>query len=391
MIPVGGMQYYSIRAASFPGVDLSHVRRVTMSHSGYNTSGTWFEITIAPPEAANGAAEVAKTSEPRPAQAPVGAAAAATLLGLGLSRPLANLTGKVGPSEEEIVEKEAISQHVSTKTVSRIDEITDVLWQAGTDGLPKEEAKARLAKLAPVIRSTVKERDAAYDALIREAYAILLAMSMSVPGKYKQPDRSEIQALAAIIKDMDIEVYMPISQLPPEAAKRFRVPVENIFGDRLRTYQTAEDLSRMIKNPVKAVVMSVDLKGEDMSLLGRTMGMEALAKTRILPFEKTDINEMNDDEYTNYIAETLSILLAGRALTEETARDRSSAPYRVFAHLLECHMSDIGQIDTYIRNVADGSMDPIKKLAYLLKNILKTIPVTAYSIMKPAVEVLWSA
>jgi hypothetical protein len=105
----------------------------------------------------------------------------------------------------------------------------------------------------------------------------------------------------------------------------------------------------------------------------------------------TGPDAISDEEYTNYVAETLSILLAARVISEEDANDAGSPAYRVLAHLLELHMDDPQALDGYIKNIASGSIDPIRRLQYLLKNILKAIPVTAYKLMRPAVEVLWSA
>ncbi|MFH1304813.1 MAG: hypothetical protein ABIH74_00205, partial [Candidatus Omnitrophota bacterium] len=60
-------------------------------------------------------------------------------------------------------------------------------------------------------------------------------------------------------------------------------------------------------------------------------------------------------------------------------------------HFLESHMKDAKEVGTYIRTMVSGSINAIEKLKYLLKTVLQAVPITFYKIMKPAVQILWSA
>jgi len=104
-----------------------------------------------------------------------------------------------------------------------------------------------------------------------------------------------------------------------------------------------------------------------------------------------NIGEMTQAEHENYIAETLSMLLVARAITPEEAQDPGAVMYQMLAHFLESHMQDTNEVGTYIRTMVDGSISVMTKLRYLLKTVLMAVPITAYRIMKPAVQILWSA
>jgi len=215
------------------------------------------------------------------------------------------------------------------------------------------------------------------------------ALAVAATGKHESPADLDIQAIASVIKDKEIEVFMPASEFSKNMTRPFRNTLENIFGDRLRIYLNLEDLKNMVKNPGKSIVMTVDLTGNQIDAL-KGAGID-LNLMRFINFGPVNIGEMTPEEHENYIAETLSILLVARAITEENARDKGSLMYRMLAHLLESHMDDVKKIDTYITTIANGSINPVSKLRYILKTILRAVPITAYKIIKPAVEVLWSA
>ncbi|UCD55246.1 MAG: HEAT repeat domain-containing protein, partial [Candidatus Omnitrophota bacterium] len=274
------------------------------------------------------------------------------------------------------------------KASGRIDEIIEVLWKAGQGGISKEEIKAELAALAPDVAPTEKLRKKIYDRWIIYAISIMRFMGLTVVGEHQKPADMNIHGIAAIVKDKEIEVFMPHAQFGKNMTMPFRTALQNIFADRLRTYQKLEDLDKMVKHPEKSIVMTVDLKNDQINTLKNT-GID-LAKTRFMNFGPVNIREMTQTEYENYIAETLTILLVARTITLEETQDKGSPMYRMLAHLLESHMVDTKEVDNYICTIVDSSINPITKLRYLLKTILKAVPITAYRIMKPAVEILWS-
>ena len=100
---------------------------------------------------------------------------------------------------------------------------------------------------------------------------------------------------------------------------------------------------------------------------------------------------MTEEEHENYIAEMVSMLSLARLITKEDARNETSLPYQMLAHLLEAHLGDTADVGTYINTLVDTSIDPITRLRNMLKMILKAMPIVSYKIMKPAVQVLWSA
>ena len=277
-------------------------------------------------------------------------------------------------------------------SIERAEDAADILWLGGTGEIPDDELDTVLStKLPPQFVRGQRFKE------VRNAWTLNAAMVLYLIGRRtghnNMPERHEIEKLAARIKEAEIEVYMPVSQLPNGAIRQFKIPLEKIFGDRLKVYQDVEGLKGMIKKPQNAVVMTVGLTEDDIGRLDK-MGSE-LGRVRFMNFEEVDISAMRRDQgkvaYENYIAETLSMLIIARTITEEEAADKTSPMYRMFAHLLEEHMADDEEIDAYISKVADGSIDPISKLRYLLKNILKAIKIEAYKMMKPALEILWSA
>ena len=271
----------------------------------------------------------------------------------------------------------------------RVEKITDVLWDASIGAIPTAAAKGELAKLAPEVGITVQERESVYDTWLKLAGIAVIGLGMRSDQKYPQPSDGDIRAIAAKIKDLQIEVFVPKSQLPNDMTAEFRRTLESIFGDRLRPYQDVEDLATMIKDPEKTIVMTVDLTKGQIDSLEK---MKAdLGRTRFMNFEKMDTDKMTRSETENYFAEVLGILLVTRAITAEESRDKTSRMYQMLAHLLENHAPDMKEIDNYIQTVADNSIDPIAKLRYVLKAILKAVPIAVYKLMKPAVEVLWSA
>ncbi|MCM8760916.1 MAG: hypothetical protein NC933_02095 [Candidatus Omnitrophica bacterium] len=272
---------------------------------------------------------------------------------------------------------------------ARLEEVVDLLWKAAHCEVPEEQAIDALARLAPDVRSSDYQPRDIYRSWIKYAYAIILGMGLSVSGKYAKPSDLDILAVSGRIKETPMEIFIPDSQIPGGETSRFRKVLESRFGSRLRTYQKIEDLKGMIKNPDKSVVMTVGLTPEQAAAI-KNMQID-LAKTRFVNFSKTNLGRMTAAEYENYMVETISILILSRAITAEEARDRGSYIYQMLAHLLESHMENSEEVDTYLKTITDNSMDPLARLTYILKTILKAVPITAYKVMKPALEVLWSA
>ncbi|MBN2453481.1 MAG: hypothetical protein JXB40_04390, partial [Candidatus Omnitrophica bacterium] len=396
-------KYWSVPTSYFPNVDLNNVRFVLFIIEGNNQSGT-LNVHVLPDAgygyAMNAAPGVGETMLALSSDRTGTANYAALLPILGL---FSKASRKKKTAEEEKVkrvEKAAIldmqkvpymafSEPVRVPGANIAEEISEVLWQAAQGEITSDEARSDLEKLAPNAADTEIGRKELYDNWLDAARVILLGLGLSPVGKYKAPSALDIKAIAEKVKYNGIEIYIPSSQLPGDSMKKFKTPLERIFGDKLRTYQKIEDLQAMIKDPAKAVVMTVDLTETDINTLDK-MKID-LRAARFMNFEAADISAMSRDEHENYIAETLSMLVMARTLTEKDAKDKGSAIYQMLAHLLESHMDEAADVDAYIANIADSSMSPIAKMRYMIKAILKAVPVAAYKLMKPAVEVLWSA
>ncbi|MBP7056270.1 MAG: tetratricopeptide repeat protein [Candidatus Omnitrophica bacterium] len=270
-------------------------------------------------------------------------------------------------------------------------EVAEVLWMAGNGLVSNAEARAKLDKLIPAGGFTRQERDSAIDALLGHATSfMLLGMASKTSPAHTQPSADDINEIAAKIQGLDIEVYLPATHLIKNSTGQFRRTMEAVFGDRLTVYQDVQDLPRLIKNPGKAIVMTVDLKESDVAILEKAK--QAFEGARFMNFEAMkDMEKMSDQEYHNYIAEILGMLLVARTITVEEARDKSSRSYRMLAHLLEEYLQNDAEMDNYITTLVDGSIDPIAKMRYIIKAILKAMPISVYKAMQPAVEILWSA
>lgn len=208
---------------------------------------------------------------------------------------------------------------------------------------------------------------------------------------FPKPEDGSIRALAARIKDSDIEVFMPKSQFPNDTLRRFKDGLGRVFGDRLRVYDTLVDLATMIKTPGKSIVMNVALSEQEVT--SARDSFNNLKDVRFMNFERVNVEEfISQGVYDNYIMDTLSKLLVGRAITREEANDDRSDGYQLMAHLLSGHMPK-EEIDGYIRQLANNEMDPIVKMLNLIKQILRAMPIVAYKDeqLKSAVQVLWAA
>ncbi|MFA5255571.1 MAG: HEAT repeat domain-containing protein [Candidatus Omnitrophota bacterium] len=231
--------------------------------------------------------------------------------------------------------------------------------------------------------------DQAADARINGAAMSVLA-TLGVFALPK-PEDIDIHAIAARIKSLDVEVFMPRSQFPKETLRIFKDGLGRIFGDKLRVYDDLADLAAMIKDPQKTVVMTVDLSSE--KVIAARNSFNNLKNARFMNFENTNIEELIDQGvHENYIMDVLSKLLVARAITKEEASDTSSSYYRMMAHLLSNHLPK-EEIDAYIRQIANDDMDPFIKMLNLIKQILRAMPIERYRTeqMKSAVQVLWAA
>ncbi|HPM42719.1 MAG TPA: HEAT repeat domain-containing protein, partial [Candidatus Omnitrophota bacterium] len=188
-------------------------------------------------------------------------------------------------------------------------EVTEILWMAGNGLVSNAEARAKLDKLIPDSGFSRKERDAAIDALLGHAASfMLLGMASKTPPAYTQPSADDINEIAGKIQGLDIEVYLPATHLIKNSTGQFRRTMEAVFGDRLTVYQDVQDLPRLIKNPGKAIVMTVELKESDVAVLEKAK--QAFEGSRFMNFEAMkDMDKMSDQEYHNYIAEILGMLL----------------------------------------------------------------------------------
>ncbi|MFA5085861.1 MAG: hypothetical protein WC482_05810, partial [Candidatus Omnitrophota bacterium] len=231
--------------------------------------------------------------------------------------------------------------------------------------------------------------DQAADARINGAAMSVLA-TLGVFA-FPKPEDIDIHAIAARIKSLDVEVFMPRSQFPKETLRIFKDGLGRIFGDKLRVYDDLADLAAMIKDPQKTVVMTVDLSSE--KVIAARNSFNNLKNARFMNFENTNIEELIDQGvHENYIMDVLSKLLVARAITKEEASDTSSSYYRMMAHLLSNHLPK-EEIDAYIRQIANDDMDPFIKMLNLIKQILRAMPIERYRTeqMKSAVQVLWAA
>lgn len=272
----------------------------------------------------------------------------------------------------------------------RADKVADVLWKSSTGVISKDDAERKIDELVPTAAGVSgSAKSAVIAGLVAGAGLAMTGMAKNTERMPTGISDEDIRAVAAKLKDSNIEIYMPASQLPDSLAGDFRRILEKVFADRLKTYQNIEDIAGVIKNPDRAIVMTVDLTDNQVQSLEKDTSK--LEKVRFMNFEKMDMEGMTQLERENYLAETISMLLIARSMTKNEAEDRSSRSYRLLAHLLEDRMQDKTELDNYIRSVSNDSINPINRLRYVLKTILKAIPVTAYKLMRHAVEVLWAA
>jgi len=262
-----------------------------------------------------------------------------------------------------------------------LDKMVDVLWLSGTRVISEKEARARLVSLAPRVSDETR------NAWMELAASVVLTMGITRVGKHAKPEDLDIKAVAARIKELGIEVFIPSSEVPDSGDKKdVRQALENMFGDRVRYYNDLAHLQSInIESPEKAIVMIVGLGKSDLDMLD---SMDD--QIRFMNFEKANIKRMSTVEHENYIAETLSILLVARAITLEEAQNEYSLHYQMLAHLLEGHITE-GELPKYIRRIADNNISLRQRLVYVIHNALKAVPAAAYKLIKPAVQVLWSA
>lgn len=316
------------------------------------------------------------------------------LKSMGSAKALPALRGAVNDENERV-------RNAAKYAIERIEGA-----QQGKDRTNPAEKRSGLVETMEEEKVAVKNGDAALERLWNSEAAgtgnadidrkmTLAAMpvlaALGVFAFPKPESDSDIQAIAARVREHDIEVFMPRSQFPKETLQKFRDGLGRTFGDRLRVYDSLADLALMIKDPARSVVMTVDLSDEQVAYAKDILG--DLKDVRFMNFEAINIKELiSQGAYENYIQDTLSKLLVARVITQEEANDESSPSYRMLAHLLSGHLPR-EEIGSYIRQIADNEMDIVKKMRNLIRQILKAMPVEAYKDeqLKPAIQVLWAA
>ena len=263
----------------------------------------------------------------------------------------------------------------------RVDQITEILWNASLGYITMIEAEERLAKLVPEAKLTQTERNAIFDIWLSQASLVMAAIAVR-RTKYGKPSDKDIRLIATRIKEAGAEVFIPKSQFRGDGISKYRGIVETI-GGKLRVYQNIEDLQNMITNPEKSIIMTTDVDDKDVNFLQNlNLKMENL---RFMNFARMeDFDKMGLEELDNYEAEILSILLAARIITQEDFQDKGSPAYRMLSHLLEDYMPDNVSVESYIQ-------DMVMNAARSIKTILKALPITVYKVMRQSVEVLWAA
>lgn len=223
------------------------------------------------------------------------------------------------------------------------------------------------------------------------AFGILTGLSVPI-GKWKSSDdiNIDINAIVKNIKEEEIEVFIPKSELPDSTHKNVRDALSQIFGDKLRVYNNINDLPGMVKNPAKSIIMTVGISSQDVAL---TPVLSKLEGVRLMNFQQTNIDELIEKGlHENYIKDTLTKLLVARIITPEEGQKPLSEAYILLSNLLVGHL-DEDEIDGYIKELVDESAPIITKLVNLVNKILKALPIEAFKdeALKPAVQVLWSA
>jgi len=274
------------------------------------------------------------------------------------------------------------SQNIATTT-------ENILWQAVTGEKTRSEAKTAIAKVVSGNGLTAEQNEESAGALVR--WAMMAAAGLQIPSKrlFNAPSDEEMRELAKIAKQRDIEVFIPAAHMPRQSFAKVRKALEERFGDRLRSYQKISDLQGMIKSPSNSIVMTLELTARQAEEISKMD--PAFSEARFMNFENFDTSALAETEFENYMAELLSVLLAARVITPEQARARTGVAYTTLAYLLEDRFDNPKSMGDYIENIADGSLPLDKRLAYIIKAILRAVPITVFKELKHAVEVLWAA
>jgi hypothetical protein len=228
----------------------------------------------------------------------------------------------------------AVKKALEISLKDQADKILDMLWEAGAGNITKDEADVRLIGLMPTSDKGLR------DQLLLFTSSVMLSMGMR---KYRseEPSDLDINSIAATLKDKDIEILMPDSLLSNDLKGAVRNAIDKKFGGKVRSYKSIDKIEDMLegKDLSKIIIMTVGLSENDIDRISAFK--KDLKAARFMNFEDMDVKSMSPEEYENYIAETLSILLIGRAITPEEANDKGSTMYRMLAHLLEDHIPNI--------------------------------------------------
>ncbi len=308
--------------------------------------------------------------------------------------------GKYGPSAKEALPKlkevaetdEAQEvREAAKKAIQQIKTATNKTSQTDKTSeqrLVKEVIGALTIRLWEG-RGAIHTANPQLDDKINAAAAMALPL-LGAPWAFSKPEDGDIRAIGTRIKDADIEVFIRQDQFRKDGLSRIRKGVDDVFGDRVRTYNNLSDVPGMIKNPGKSIVMTVGLGDEEVKSAKDSFAN--LKDVRFMNFEAVDIDAfIKAGVYDNYIQDMLNKLLVARIITKDEAKQPNSTPYRLMAHFLSGHI-DSNLIDDYIRQIADNEMDVGLKMSNLVKWILRAMTIAAYAddYIKPANQVLWS-
>jgi len=289
---------------------------------------------------------------------------------------------------------------LSQDELRRVDEFVEILWKKVFGSMSKEQAKKELRALAPQIPSG-EEGEKLLDSLMKRAQSAVVAMSisastaMSLPvfGVMRRVSEANIETLAREIAKEDIDVYLRESELPEDDgdARQIRSAIKAIFGDTVRTYQSVEELPRMITSPEqckRAVVMTVGLSATEIEALKRAKAN--LKDVRFVNFSPTDLSNMTLEQHENYLAETIAELLIARIITQDDIEGQTFR-YQVLASLLGTRIGDSEALRDCIELIANDELDVFEKLGHLANNAIPAIEVENYDNVRPTLAVLYAA
>jgi len=210
---------------------------------------------------------------------------------------------------------------------------------------------------------------------------------------------------AAVGKEIDltsIEIYMPSVLFPRGMVREYR----KVLGEALQIFDSPENLAEQIAASKKGradkkrivMLLNKDIRtGDDLQVQITEFGQipdinSTLENVRFVNFEPIDLDLAKDDALDRYIMNSLTLLLAARAITPQNAKDKSSHQYRWLSYLLGNHLEgnddDITKFINSIVNDRITAMDRLKKLA---QAILKEVPIEAQEELERPMRIFWSA